>query len=109
MGRTTAHKRSRGGCQRSYGASRGFDRGRESVRRNHTRRQRVKLVVRRTAACWAKTREMCRVRFSRGRVIMRLTKLSALAVVAKSLMSTDSLALNRKFNPVVNDSPENSH
>ncbi|HKD20865.1 MAG TPA: hypothetical protein VKB71_02575 [Rhizomicrobium sp.] len=40
---------------------------------------------------------------------MRLTKLSALAVVAISLMSTDSLALNRKFNPVVNDSPENSH
>jgi hypothetical protein len=40
---------------------------------------------------------------------MRLTKLGALAVVAISLMSTDTLALNRKFNPEVNDGPQNSH
>jgi hypothetical protein len=40
---------------------------------------------------------------------MRLTKLSALAVVAISLVSTNALALNRKFHPVVNDGPQNSH
>jgi hypothetical protein len=40
---------------------------------------------------------------------MRLTKLSALAIFAISLISTDTLALNRKFHPVVNDGPQNSH
>jgi hypothetical protein len=42
---------------------------------------------------------------------MRLVKLSALAVVALSLISMDTLAspVNRKFNPVVNDDPQNAH
>jgi hypothetical protein len=42
---------------------------------------------------------------------MRFTKLSALAVVALSLISTDTLAspINRKFHPVVNDDPQNAH
>ncbi len=42
---------------------------------------------------------------------MRFTKLSALAIVALSLISTDTLAspVNRKFHPVVNDDPQNAH
>jgi hypothetical protein len=42
---------------------------------------------------------------------MRFTKLSALALVALSLISTDTLAspVNRKFHPVVNDDPQNAH
>ena len=42
---------------------------------------------------------------------MRFTKLSALAVVAISLISIDTLAspVNRKFHPVVNDDPQNAH
>lgn len=42
---------------------------------------------------------------------MRFTKLSALAIVALSLISTDTLAspINRKFHPVVNDDPQNAH
>jgi hypothetical protein len=42
---------------------------------------------------------------------MRLIKFSALAVVALSLISTDTLAspVNRKFHPVVNDDPQNAH
>ena len=42
---------------------------------------------------------------------MRFTKLSALAVVAISLISTDTLAasINRKFHPEVNDDPQNAH
>ena len=42
---------------------------------------------------------------------MRLIRLSALAVVALSLISTDTLAspINRKFHPVVNDDPQNAH
>lgn len=42
---------------------------------------------------------------------MRFTKLSALAIVALSLISLDTLAspINRKFHPVVNDDPQNAH
>lgn len=42
---------------------------------------------------------------------MRFTMLSALAVVAISLISMDTLAspVNRKFHPVVNDDPQNAH
>jgi len=42
---------------------------------------------------------------------MRFAKLSALALVAISLISTDTLAspVNRKFHPVVNDDPQNAH
>ena len=42
---------------------------------------------------------------------MRFTKLSALAVVAISLISMDTHAapVNRKFHPVVNDDPQNAH
>ena len=42
---------------------------------------------------------------------MRFAMLSALAVVALSLISTDTLAspINRKFHPVVNDDPQNAH
>lgn len=42
---------------------------------------------------------------------MRFTKLSALALVAVSLISLDTLAspVNRKFHPVVNDDPQNAH
>ena len=42
---------------------------------------------------------------------MRFTKLSAFALVALSLISTDTLAspVNRKFHPVVNDDPQNAH
>jgi hypothetical protein len=42
---------------------------------------------------------------------MRLTTLSALVVVAISLMSMDAHAapVNRKFHPVVNDDPQNAH
>jgi hypothetical protein len=42
---------------------------------------------------------------------MRLVKLSALAVVALSLISMATLAspVNRKFHPVVNDDPQNAH
>jgi hypothetical protein len=42
---------------------------------------------------------------------MRFTNLSVLAVVAISLISTDTHAasINRKFHPVVNDDPQNSH
>ena len=42
---------------------------------------------------------------------MRFVKFSALAVVALSLISTDTLAspINRKFHPVVNDDPQNAH
>lgn len=42
---------------------------------------------------------------------MRFVKLGALAVVALSLISTDTLAspVNRKFHPVVNDDPQNAH
>ena len=48
--------------------------------------------------------------FSKG-VVMRITKLSALAVVAMSLISMATLAspINRKFHPVVNDDPQNAH
>lgn len=42
---------------------------------------------------------------------MRFAMLSALAFVALSLISTDTLAspVNRKFRPVVNDDPQNAH
>jgi len=42
---------------------------------------------------------------------VRFTKLSALALVAVSLISLDTLAspVNRKFHPVVNDDPQNAH
>ena len=42
---------------------------------------------------------------------MRFTQLSALALVAMSLLSMNApaAALNRKFHPVVNDDPRNSH
>ncbi len=42
---------------------------------------------------------------------MRLMKLSAFALVAMSLLSTDTLAspVDRKFHPVVNDDPQNAH
>jgi len=51
------------------------------------------------------------VGYVRGRVVMRFAKLSALALVALSLVSTDALAspVNRKFHPVVNDDPQNAH
>lgn len=56
-------------------------------------------------------RRLRRDEFGKGGVIMRFTKLGALAVIALSLISTDTLAfgVNRKFNPVVNDDPQNSH